>query len=163
MTHAQQVNDALQLLAPEQRDACLADIEAALRRVQTASPSAVVPSKQSKLAVQRYRKALQRTRRLYAALDPVVQTALVAMTYTPQNNLPRAIEQEIALCGMLDHPLPRYRHDARSKKMAVAAAHELLVRWRHSPTKTRRGKWDRLSAILFGQTGDFFEHMRANN
>jgi hypothetical protein len=59
---------------------------------------------------------------------------------------------------------PKASRSARgsSQKLRVATyyAWELLFKWGHEPTLTRRGKWDRLAGILYGDPEKTFSrHM----
>jgi hypothetical protein len=170
-----QLERALEILDPpaKHRAACIDDIKAIIRRIQTASVQ-IIDSKDTKRKAASYCRALRRVQKTHAKIDPTLQFALLAMTYspvggegspfytgTPFSGGGKLISQEIANVELFLKPLPHGRQDTYIKKAAVAQAYGLLVRWGHVPTKTRGKPWDQLSGVLSGKAGGFLQHMCA--
>jgi hypothetical protein len=168
MAREQQVDAALELLAPPRRDRaeCRHDIEFALDLVESRSRAVashkVFGSKEGKAQLRRYRAAWREVQAAHGALDrhirpwfSLAETASVAGTETVADREIKKAEQIIA------KPSPPPRRSALREKAAVAAAHDLLCWWGHKASATKGGLWEQMAQVLADVKTGLHGHLRS--
>ena len=164
MTREQQIQQALELLAPPaaEREQWRHQICLALNRVENVtvlarSYRAGRSKKKGGLVV--YRAALRRLLIAFDTLDPALKPWF---NLSPRSTTRTTIEKEIEKANsIMAQPSALPRRDGSRNKAAVAAAYDLLT-WRgHNPTVTRKKRWEKLAKMLAGDpTVDVFDHLR---
>jgi hypothetical protein len=166
MSRDQQIREAVQVLAPTTANQaeCANDVTRVLDRLEFGAEVAgafrVATSKKGRAALKSYSAALRRLRSSCNALDPAVRPWLsLAMAVSGKaidlNREIRTAEQLAKQRSAVRGP------DSSRRKMAVAAAYDLLGWWGHQPTVTRDGRWAQLAQILADDPAfKPFEHMR---
>jgi hypothetical protein len=149
MTRKEQIAQALTLLSPppDQRRECEQDISLTLDRVENAAAfaqSCRAAGSKKKAGLTSYYAALLRLLSASRGLDPAIKPWFSFAD--PAYMTGKALEKEIVnVKAFVDRPsAPPRRHASRSKA-AVAAAHDLLVWWKHETSATRGGKWEQLA------------------
>ena len=142
MTREQQIQSALELLAPEldRRDECERSINSALDIINLETDHGVIGTKRHKLALERFKKTLRK------AEDARNKLLGPERAWTIEGNgeylLPLPFEQWIAYCEQqLVSRRPRLgasRRTANRKYHAVYWARSLLHDWGHRASKPRR-------------------------
>jgi hypothetical protein len=166
MSIDQQIREALEVLAPAiaSKAECANDVARVLDRLKFGAEAArafrMATSKKGRAALKSYSAALRKLKTSCNTLDPAVRPWLsVAMAVSGKAiDLNREIQTAEQLAKQ---PSGVPGPDSSPRKMAVAAAHDLLGWWGHQPTVTRDGKWAQLAQILAGGPAfEPFEHMR---
>ncbi len=166
MTRAQQIDTALKVLAPPRykRKHCRSNIEYMLDDVQafsgTSAELRATRSKRTARAWRSYHLAVVRLRATHIALLATgwggfieladIERAIQKTTPEECDVRRRAQEMWASLGGL-------------EQKRAVENAYDLLTQWRGDEklVTTRRGKWWRLAAILYGEPdADLFRYLR---
>jgi hypothetical protein len=162
MTRAEQIAEALKLLAPppSEHAECRHDIETMLNWVDSRTKNLdtlkTTRSSDGTKALKGYRKALERLQEAYDALG-----AAKPWFSLGQYGQPTIIERELAkVAAFLAGKAPPKRGDAIRAKAGVDAAYLLLVPWGHKASVTRGSEWDRLGQILANTDKSVFEHIR---
>jgi hypothetical protein len=168
MKRDQQIRRVLQLIAPpiHRQAEYRRDIEAALKKIDWQAKAAhafrIATSKTGKAQVNRYAKALKRTRNAYNAIDQAIRPwfSIVEAAYIVGE--PTLFDREIDVAeAFLDRPSARPRPQAKRNEIAVDAACDLLVRWGQQVVTTRGSTAEQLAKILAGNLNvDLFDHLR---
>jgi hypothetical protein len=153
MTREQQIQDSLRLLAPtpERRDECEREIKRALDIIKLESTTGVIGSKQHKLAIRDFEKALRRVKT--ARRNLIGPERGWTEEGDDEDLLPLGLDQWIAYCEEeRARPRPQsFRRAGNPKYQAVYWAQILLRNFGHQAGKTRGGEWAQLAAILYGK------------
>ena len=167
MTRKQQIDEALVLLDPPQRERgeWQRRIEHALDsldwRCRTAAGLKAPGTKLGKAALRRYVKALRELQKAYDALPPQLRPwfSLAELAYVA--GTPTVIDRELAKAEpLLARESAPPKRDAILGKAAAAFAHRLLLLRRgREPSLTRGGEWEKLGKV-FSNGAPVFEHMR---
>jgi hypothetical protein len=166
MPRDQQIRDAVEVLAPATADQaeCSDDVARVLDRLKFSAEAALafrmVTSKKGRAALKSYSAALRKLMTSCNALDSAVRPWLsIAMAVSGKAiDLNREIKTAEQLAKQ---PSAVPGPDSSRRKMAVAAAYDLLGWWGHQPTVTRDGRWAQLAQILVDDPAfEPFEHMR---
>jgi hypothetical protein len=164
MTREQQIQQALELLAPAatEREQWRHQICLALNRVENVTilaRSTRAGRSKKKGGVVVYRAALRRLLIAFDSLDPALKPWF---NLNPRSTTRTTIEKEIEKADtIMAQPSAPPRRDGSRNKAAVAAAYDLLTSRGHNPTVTRNKKWEKLAKILAGNpTVDVFDHLR---
>jgi hypothetical protein len=159
MTRDQQIEAALALINPEDREQCRRRIETALddiagiEEVADTFRSRLYASKVTKAKVQSLRDVLDRVRVTHKNL-PEQYKATVFKELDWRGY--------IAACDkILDLPSEPPGPRALRRFLAAAKAKHLLLSYGMKPTVTRGRRWHRLAAILYGdRKADLFVYLR---
>jgi hypothetical protein len=142
MTREQQVDEALNLLDPAERDVCRAHIEEALDII-AAVIRADEHAKVTKTSIHAYSAALQRF--LLASKKHRDAGGALAISH---ERIERAVDLDTDWSAHWG-PYPR-----RTGQVAVTLANEILVRWKPDAISVYQdGAWNRLAALLCGDPG----------
>jgi hypothetical protein len=145
MTREQQIAVALEVLKPppDRVAVCRRDIEMTPGWVESTTEartkSRIFVSGKGKDGLRSYKNALDYAQARRAKVDPAIRPWLRA-----------DLLGEIAWVEKLLAKRSQPKRDAIKKKVAAAAAHNLLVWWGHKPVTTRGGNWDLLAKALAG-------------
>jgi hypothetical protein len=162
VTREQQIQAALRLLAPEpeRRADCERDINRALNIIEREANAGGNLTKKHKKALRSLEGALRRTVAARRALERHWTTE-----FGGEHLPPLALDEWIAYCQQqCALPRPRrFRRTANPKYHAVDQAERLLRDWGQQDriSVTRRGRWARLAAVLYGdRRADLYNHLQ---
>jgi hypothetical protein len=170
------INAALKLLAPPagQRGQCRKHIDVQLiigdGKIGAAQADKGFGSKKGRKKLKQIRDAHRRVRAIYDGFDDPEMKRMFFLSESAFALIDETMtitDREIAKAeGLLANSSSR--ETAFSKRAAVAAAYNLLVKWKAEPVATRGMDWDQLSAALTGtwdklgsKNCGFFDLMRA--
>ena len=162
MTRKQQIDEALVLLDPPQRERgeWQRQIEHTLDsidlRCRTAAGFKAPGTKLGKAALQRYVKALRELQKAYDALRSLRPWFSLLAADTQESVIDRELDKAKKLLARESGPPKR---DAVLGKVAATAAYQLLRLRGSKPSLTRSGKWEQLAKVL-ANGAPVFEHMR---
>ena len=150
MKREDQVRAALAILKPgrDMAEGCQQDIEHALNVIamdaRHGAMGAETQSKRGRANVARFCRLLESVQLVYQKLPSHEQFI--------SQDLAKAVDKTLpyikAAKGLPARAPARASH---RQQAAVREARDLLVKWGHEVRSTSKGKWDRLSAILYGK------------
>jgi hypothetical protein len=161
LTHDQQVTNALALLAPKaaEHGQCNRDVEAALMDIMSNGVDPKPYSRDTKDVVRPLIAALTRARDLHKKLVPLDDYGIVSPLDLENLNGQIAFYEE-----WRDERPDSLHRTSPKQQAAVKEAHALVLKYcgKQFARATRKNKWWKLSAILFGDDQhDLLRHMRA--